>query len=209
MISVAPSAATSPPPPRSRMPRAARIQQILTVGEQLFGERGFSGTSMDELARRVGVSKPVIYDLVGRKEQVFRAAVDSAARELTERVVAASGTGGSLRERVHRGAAAFFEFVAEHRGSWTMLLSPAAASEAALEIDQTRHRQAGLLRDLLREVSGGRLDETRAEAIAYVATGGFEAAATWWAAHPDISAHTIAELVTGLLLPGIEAELAG
>jgi AcrR family transcriptional regulator len=162
---------------------------------------------MDELARRVGVSKPVIYDLVGSKEQVFRAAVDRAARELTDRVVAASAEGSTLGEQVGRGALAFFEFVAEHRRAWSMLLSSTAAPEAAEEVNQARHRQAGLLRDLLLEASAGRLDSTRAEAIAYAATGAFEAAATWWQSRPDLPVAALAELVAGLVLPGIEAEV--
>jgi AcrR family transcriptional regulator len=195
--------------PRTRLPRAARFEQILTVAEELFRERGFSGVSMDELARRVGVSKPVIYDLVGGKEQVFRTIVDRSARELTDRVVGALDGATSLRERLHRGALAFFEFVAEHRQAWAMLLSSAAAAEAVMEISESRRRQTVLVRDLLLEDSHGRLDAARAEAIAVAATGAFEAAATWWPEHPELSVETMADLTVGLLLPGIEAALAG
>src|ERR1035441_8763922 len=52
-----------------RVPRAVRSAQLLELADQLFAERGFHAASMDELARRAGVSKPVIYDHFGSKEQ--------------------------------------------------------------------------------------------------------------------------------------------
>src|ERR687893_311822 len=47
-----------------RVPREVRERQLVELGEELFAERGFAKTSMDELARRAGVTKPVIYELL-------------------------------------------------------------------------------------------------------------------------------------------------
>src|ERR1700694_3670082 len=65
-----------------RVPRALRELQILNLAEDLFAEQGFTGASMDELARRAGVSKPVIYTLVGSKEQLYRRCVERFSEEL-------------------------------------------------------------------------------------------------------------------------------
>jgi len=52
---------------RGRVPRALRRRQLLAQAHGLFVEFGYSGASMDELARRVGVSKPEIFELSTRK----------------------------------------------------------------------------------------------------------------------------------------------
>lgn len=64
---------------RGRVPRDVRERQIVALAEALFLERGYQGASMEELARRAGVSKPIVYDLVGSKEQLFDACVARAA----------------------------------------------------------------------------------------------------------------------------------
>jgi len=53
-----------------RVPRELRERQLLELAEELFGERGYAGASMDELARRAGVTKPVVYELFGSKDSV-------------------------------------------------------------------------------------------------------------------------------------------
>ena len=47
-----------------RVPRAVRGRQLLELAAELFAERGYGGASMDELARRAGVTKPVVYELL-------------------------------------------------------------------------------------------------------------------------------------------------
>ena len=72
-----------------RVPRAVRERQLLGLAEALFAERGYGGASMDELARRAGVTKPVIYGYFGSKDGVFRACVDRAVERLAASIAAA------------------------------------------------------------------------------------------------------------------------
>src|ERR671938_1780699 len=73
-----------------RVPRAVRERQLVDLGEQLFAERGFAKASMDELARRAGVTKPVIYELFGSKDGLFRACLEGLALRLAEEIAAAA-----------------------------------------------------------------------------------------------------------------------
>jgi AcrR family transcriptional regulator len=50
------------------MPRAQREEQILGIAEEVFAERGFQATTMEDIAERVGVTKPLIYEYFGSKE---------------------------------------------------------------------------------------------------------------------------------------------
>jgi AcrR family transcriptional regulator len=53
-----------------------RRQQLLDVGRRLFAERGFEGTSIEEVAAQAGVSKPVVYEHFGGKEGLYAVVVD-------------------------------------------------------------------------------------------------------------------------------------
>jgi transposase len=43
-----------------------RREQLVNIGRKLFAERGFEGTSIEEIAAQAGVSKPVVYEHFGR-----------------------------------------------------------------------------------------------------------------------------------------------
>lgn len=54
------------------------LDSLLRVAAKLFYERGYDGTSMDELARKLGITKSAIYHHVSGKEELLRLAVDRA-----------------------------------------------------------------------------------------------------------------------------------
>jgi len=188
-----------------RVPRAVRERQVLGLAEQLFAEQGYAGASMDELARRAGVSKPVIYDLVGSKEQLYRRCVDALSERLAATIAAAAGSaddpGRQLRAAVH----AFFSFVAAHRRLWEALaweVTPFAAEAAAV-----RHRQADLVASLLAsnaERLGASVDPLRVQATAHLLNGAMEALARWWGSHEDIDAERLAGWAVDTVLPGLQ-----
>jgi AcrR family transcriptional regulator len=53
-----------------------RRAQLLDIGRRLFAERGLDGTSIEEIAARAGVSKPVVYEHFGGKEGLYAVVVD-------------------------------------------------------------------------------------------------------------------------------------
>jgi len=54
--------------PRARMTGTERRQQLIGIARSLFAERGYEGTSIEEIALRANVSKPVVYEHFGGKE---------------------------------------------------------------------------------------------------------------------------------------------
>ncbi len=136
--------------PRGRVPRAVRLRHVLGLAEELFVERGYQQASMDELARRADVSKPVVYDLVGSKEQLFGTLMDRWADDLSARVSVAVVGEPDPAQRLRAGARAFFGFVGEHRAAWWALLSgdgaPVTAAFAA-----ARERQAQVVARLVEQ----------------------------------------------------------
>jgi len=189
-----------------RVPRQLRKRQVLAVASELFVERGFVEASMDELARRVGVSKPVIYDLVGSKEALFGEVVAAEAAELAAAVERAVSSEREPDARLYAGALAFFRFAEERREAWDrLLIADAAPVNAELAATRRFHRKAVaslLARDAAE--SGAEVDPVMLDACAQAINGAFESLAMWWKEHPSVSAETLAALATGLVARGLQ-----
>lgn len=189
-----------------RVPRALRRQQVLEAAYDLFVERGYQGASMDELARRVGVSKPVIYDLAISKEQLFRDVMASVQADLVRSVAAAVTTEDDLSRRLHAGILAFLQFVDRRRDGWTALLSMEAGGGPEITT-MLRREQVTVVAALIGEGTGhdGAPDADTLEVLAQAVNGAVELVALWWQAHPDRSAESLARLLADLLAPGLVA----
>ena len=59
------------------------VESLLTVAVKVFNERGYDGTSMGDLSRRLGISKSAIYHHVQSKEALLGLALDRALDELS------------------------------------------------------------------------------------------------------------------------------
>jgi AcrR family transcriptional regulator len=188
-----------------RVPRELRKAQVLELAEELFSERGFQGASMDELASRAGVSKPVIYDLVGNKEALFRACVGRAAQELAEVTASALLAGTTPEEQLRAGSLAFFEFVAERRPTWEVLF--AGSGPFAGTADGIRQSQTALVAGFLAQKAaetGLKPEPLQVEALAHGINGAYESMAHWWRGNPQLTPAQLADWTVDLLLPGLQ-----
>jgi AcrR family transcriptional regulator len=188
-----------------RVPRDVRRRQVLSVAEALFAERGYRGTSMDELARRVGVSKPVVYDLVGSKDELFRTLMTRTSDELSGRVAAAVRTECDPYRRLLAGALAWFGFIADHRAIWQAFVLGEDAPVGA-EVAAIRRQQAALVAQLISESPESPTTEPSSPlvgAVAHLVNGAFEAVGAWWADHLEVEPRALAELCAGVVFPGL------
>jgi AcrR family transcriptional regulator len=193
-----------------RVPAELRREQILVLAAELFAERGFAHTSMDTLAQRAGVTKPVIYTLVGSKDELFRQCVRRAADALAEAITTAVDAEAHPAERMRVGAKAFFDFVADSGSAYTALLA-GLGTDFSDELAVTRRRLAEVVTGLtargLRNL-GHEPDPAHIEAVAHLVNGALESLALWWADHPERSADELADLVARFTVPGIVALVA-
>ncbi len=114
---------------RVRMTGAQRREQLLDVGRALFAERGFGGTSVEEIASKAGVSKPVVYEHFGGKEGLYAVVVDREMRMLLDMVTSAL-TGGHPRELLEQAAFALLDYIERSTDGFRILVrdSPVAQS---------------------------------------------------------------------------------
>jgi AcrR family transcriptional regulator len=188
-----------------RVPRAVRERQLVELGEQLFAERGFTKASMDELARRAGVTKPVIYELFGSKEGLFRACIEGLALRLAESIAEAArgadaaGEAPDPEARLRAGGLAFLRFASENRVAYELLYE-GRFSDAAVNV---RRRQAALILELMREMAPDDVDPRELEVAANAVNSAYEGVAHWMWDHPEIDVEELADWTVELLLPGL------
>ncbi|HET8820444.1 MAG TPA: TetR/AcrR family transcriptional regulator [Thermoleophilaceae bacterium] len=182
-----------------RVPRAVRRRQLVELGEELFLERGFAKASMDELARRAGVTKPVIYELFGSKEGLFNACLEGLALRLATQIADAARAGTDPESRLRAGGLAFLRFATENRVAYELLYE-GRFSEAAAKV---RRRQATLILELMREMAPDHVDPRELEVAANAVNSAYEGVAHWMWDHPDIPLETLADWTVELLLPGL------
>ena len=117
------------PRPRIRMTGKERRQQLLDIGRSLFAERGFEAASIEEIAARAGVSKPIVYEHFGGKEGLYAVVVDREMQSLLDRVTGAL-TAGHPRELLEQAALALLTYVEDEPDGFRILVrdSPVASS---------------------------------------------------------------------------------
>jgi AcrR family transcriptional regulator len=132
------------------MTSAARREQLLQVGRSLFAERGFEATSVEEIASKADVSKPVVYEHFGGKEGLYAVIVDREMQKLLGMVEGAL-TEDHPRRLLEQAALALLTYIEQEPDGFRILVrdSPVATSTgtfASLIVDiagQVEHLLAG------------------------------------------------------------------
>jgi len=107
--------------PKVRMTGKERRQQLLDVGRQLFAERGFDGTSVEEVASRAGVSKPVVYEHFGGKEGLYAVVVDREVSRLLDTFTGAL-TGENPKELLEQATMALLTYIEDQADGFRILV---------------------------------------------------------------------------------------
>ncbi len=116
--------------PRVRMTGKERRQQLVDVAAALFAEKGFDATSVEEIANRAGVSKPVVYEHFGGKEGIYAVVVDREMRSLLEGMTAALSEDAHPRVLLERAALSLLDYVEQSTDGFRILVrdSPVATA---------------------------------------------------------------------------------
>jgi AcrR family transcriptional regulator len=116
--------------PRARMTASQRREQLLEVSRGLFAEKGFDGTSVEEIAARAGVSKPVVYEHFGGKEGIYAVIVDREVQALTAALTGALAEGGHPKVMVERTALALLGYIETSENGFRILVRDSPVAQA-------------------------------------------------------------------------------
>jgi AcrR family transcriptional regulator len=114
------------------MTAAERREQLIEIARGLFAERGFDGTSIEEVAARAEVSKPVVYEHFGGKAGLYAVVVDREVRQLLAMVQGALTAGGP-RELLEQAALALLDYIEQAPDGFRILVrdSPIGSSSGS------------------------------------------------------------------------------
>ncbi|OZC58602.1 TetR family transcriptional regulator [Rhodococcus sp. RS1C4] len=189
--------------PRVRMTGTQRREQLIEIGRSLFAERGYEATSVEEIAVRANVSKPVVYEHFGGKEGLYAVIVDREMSTLLHMVTSSLSQNRS-RVRVERVALALLTYVEERTDGFRILVrdSPVAAADGKYSsllndaVGQVGHILAG---DFTRRG----FDAGFAPLYAQALVGMVSMTAQWWLDVREPSKEVVAAHVVNLCWNGL------
>lgn len=183
--------------PRTRMSAGQRRAQLVEVARALFAERGFEGTSVEEIAARAGVSKPVVYEHFGGKEGLYAVVVDREMQRLLDSVTAALQSAGHPRTVLERAALALLDYIEHSTDGFRILVRDSPVAQSTGTFASLISDAAGQVEHILaHEFTARGYDDDFAPMYAQMLVGMVALTGQWWldARHPDksvVAAHLV------------------
>ena len=143
------------------MSAAERREQLLDVTKELFGEHALHGVTMDAVARRAGITRPIVYghfhDLRGLLEALLDRETERALAQLSEILGDDLIAAESRTEALLAATRGYLEAVRADPVTWRLILMPPEGAPEVLREHIARGREAVLavLADVVRPGSGG------------------------------------------------------
>ncbi|MGK2936344.1 MAG: TetR/AcrR family transcriptional regulator [Solirubrobacteraceae bacterium] len=143
-------------PTRQRMTAAERREQLLDVTRDLVVEQGFGAVSMEAVARRAGITRPVVYghfpELGALLDAMLERESSRALGQLAEVLPTAEGGDGNLRERLSRAMEAYLLAVEASPVTWRLALMPPDGAPELLRarIEEGRAAVVSVLAEVVR-----------------------------------------------------------
>lgn len=190
------------PVPRRRLSAAERRRRILAAAQEVFAQRGYHGSSLDDIAKASGTSKALIYEHFESKRALHETLITEHAGALFDRFQANAAVGATGEERLRSGVDAFFGWVEERHEAWRALFRDAADPELAPVIDRLQAQATAAIVALVPPADAGE-DPRAIEMYAQLTSGACQALANWWGDHPDVSRAELVDRVIAFCWEGM------
>jgi AcrR family transcriptional regulator len=189
---------------RVRMTASERREQLVGVARSVFAEKGFEATSVEEIAERAGVSKPVVYQHFGGKEGLYAVVVDREVTALTSRITGALDT-NDPRRASEDAAMAFLGYIEECEEGFRVLVRDAPVGMTGGTFASVITDVAASAEQLLLDTYGDRgFAEDSAPIYARMLVGAVALVGEWWLEAREPSREVVAAHVVNLMWNGLK-----
>lgn len=200
--------------PRRRLTAAARREVIAEAAAELFAERGYRGASIGEIARRSGVTPPVVYEHFESKRELYRVLLERHFAELREVWRENFGGEGPPEQRVARSFDAWFAYVEAHPFAGRVLFRYSTDPEIEAVHAEVAARSRESILPLFAAEQGaenvaGSVAGEGIEMVWVVLRGVLQGLAVWWADHPEVPRERVVTTAMNSLWLGFERAQAG
>lgn len=205
-----PTTASAKRPARKRMTAQARREVIERAATEVFAQRGYHGASIDEIARRSGVSPPVVYDHFASKQELHRRLLERHRDELLALWREHLFNEDPAELRIPRALDAWAGYVEAHPYAARMFFRETTGEPAVQAIHREVQAEAGvalgaiLAREPGSENIAGSADAEALEMAAEVMRSGLAGLALWWSEHPHVSRQQIVATAVNVIWIGFE-----
>jgi AcrR family transcriptional regulator len=196
---------------RKRLSAGERREIIEKAATEVFAERGYRGASMGEIARRSGVTVPVVYDHFASKLDLHRRLLERTRNELLEMWREHLFGDEPAAVRFPRAIDAWARYVESHpyaaRMYFRLGVEDDPDAEAVHREIQSQGRVAlGVLlgQEPGAEQLAGGADQQSLEMAAEIMRSGLTGLAIWWSDHPHVPREQIVRSAVNVLWTGFE-----
>ena len=186
-----------------RLPASERRAQLVEVGREVFAKHGYGGSSVEQIAKRAKVSKPIIYEHFGGKEGLYAVVVDREMEYVVRRIVEAIST-GSPRERVEHATLAFLNYVKDNPDGFAVLSqdSPLTSSRGTMSslLNDMAERVGTVFASSLKEAG---YDPKAAPIYAHALVGMVTFVGKWWTEERKPAVEDVAKHMGALAWMGL------
>lgn len=182
-----------------------RREQLIAIGRALFAEKGFEGTSVEDISARAEVSKPVIYEHFGGKEGLYAVIVDREVETLLGALTTALTTSRHPRITVEAAALALLDFIDDHTDGFHILVRDSPVAQATGTFSSLIGDVASQVEYILAEQFERRhLDVQNAPMYAQMLVGMIALTGQWWLEERSPSKEVVAAHLVNLAWNGLQ-----
>lgn len=157
-----------------------RRAQLLDIGRAVFAERGYQATSIEEIAKRAAVSKPIVYEHFGGKDGLYEVVVEREIERLLDRITASLDV-ESPRKMVEQAADGLLTYIEEERDGFRILVRDAPTPTEARRYDRVISDIASQVEYILVEQFRQRgYDPNLAPIYSHALVGMVASVGEWW-----------------------------
>ncbi len=185
---------------RRRLAPQQRRQLIIDAAGRLFGERGYDGTRLDDVAAAAGITKPVLYRHFDDKTALYLALLERHRDDLGSFEGAIPGS-GTLEHRLRAVLEIWLDYVEARAYAWRMLFRDSGGGP---EIEAFRHdvhaRARSVLVELIRSLSVEPIPPRELEPLAEMLSMGQAGLVLWWLDHPELDREAVLDAIARIWL---------
>ena len=179
------------PEQRKRLPVEERRASIVEAAGRLFGERGYDGTRLDDVAAATGVTKPILYRHFDSKKALYVALLDRHREDLSSfaGIIPADGT---LEERLRAVLEVWLDYVEAHAYAWKMLFRDTGGGPEVNAVRLEVHARArAVLAEIIRSLGEAPIPRRELEPLAELMSMGMASLVLWWMDNPGTDREAI------------------
>lgn len=194
--------------PAVRMPRSQRREQLLRHAREVFVESGYHSASMDDIAERAGVSKPVLYQHFPGKLELYLDLLDEAIEQVRGLVVEGLGQPLEGTALVRATVDGYFGFVTTEGSAFRLVFESDLTNEpeSTKRVRELHIVCAQAIASKLRGFTD--LEQAESEMLAVGIVGMAQVAARAWFTVGTMPREQAVDVITGLAWKGLRGFLS-